>query len=560
MRTPPDLETIEEQPAAEYPGWVLGIGANIEGPTPVVFDTGVQSCPGCLQDPCDCAKCVECDEPANCDYCYMQCKNCCDCPTCDACGDKVSGWSGLCDECSECEECCSCEPCAKCGEHGNTQCSGECGSCVGCCMGCTNMTKDVGWNVKPEYEDPPLDLFYEVDPPQSMADFYLYSFMETAPPAPDYGTELMASLSSVAKEAAAARERVVAQLDPIFQEYLDIAVGGELRHHPAIIGKVLSSNRSTAWGEWIDVRRKLGLQALKDAVMLFNEFDDDGGFGGLPWATAAQVLHDRQAGTIPPWLFVDRVFTLQHHNGCILNKVAWALNGRVLGSVENCLIVGEAHSDADIDFNTLVLYASKDAVSLFRRWWAIRNRILTAKNQRPVPFPTWVEKLERRRTYYSSYPQWEYVNTRSGRRISINQDAMPHLAALASELPLDDVEEEYRPRRRRPAFKPVFVPSWDPPVDDFVPAGYSWTDSQMKNSPGWQNPEDWSGQGYEYCNCLNCSAVKYKEQVAQENQAKKEAELAIIEQDLTMENAKYQAIMAQVYGPFDGEEDDDDLF
>jgi len=247
-----------------------------------------------------------------------------------------------------------------------------------------------------ERESANIDQFLAIEPVSAMADFYLLSRMEFDPIFSDglsmrwgldpaYG----AALSSLCLDAKAMKAALVETLDPVFRYYVNIAVGGELRHHRAVQMSVgLSSSRKTSWGEWVAIQAAIGPDAFTDAADMFEEMS--GGYGGDPWATAARILHMRETGVLPPWAFVDRVFTLQHNNGSLLNKVAWAdFAGpiRLDNPLQFMQIVGNAHAAQVTDLSTLALVATKPVQALFRQWWTARNKVLVSSNLRPELFP-----------------------------------------------------------------------------------------------------------------------------------------------------------------------------
>lgn len=124
-------------------------------------------------------------------------------------------------------------------------------------------------------------------------------------------------------------DAVVVGTDEQFVPYVELACGGEIRHHQAVGGNVISSDRRTCWVQWREVLKVYGTDAYTTMARLFREFDGDG-FGGEPWAVAAELIRDRLQGKLGKTnqlnkqIFIDRVFTLQHNGGCFLNKLDWA--------------------------------------------------------------------------------------------------------------------------------------------------------------------------------------------------------------------------------------------
>lgn len=112
-----------------------------------------------------------------------------------------------------------------------------------------------------------------------------------------------------------------------FFNYVDMAIGGELRHHSSNGGSVLPSHREASWGVWREIRDNYDEEAFEIAINTF--YDMGGSFGGKTWANAAELLLAFTRGQLGPddktnrRMFMDRVFTLVHNNGCMLNKVPW---------------------------------------------------------------------------------------------------------------------------------------------------------------------------------------------------------------------------------------------
>lgn len=186
-------------------------------------------------------------------------------------------------------------------------------------------------------------------------------------------------MTIIRNEAAEMFNALVAAWDPILISYTHMAVGGELRHHNAVGGTVLNSDRNVAWSGWKLIFENVGTDALTDAAELFNEFGG-GSFGGKPWADACKILHKRLTGQINPALFLDRIFNAQHNGGCLLNKVQWAGDAakyagnfggtpvkKDIMSVEDMThTVLPAHgAEPEPDYPTLLAYASAEVVALF---------------------------------------------------------------------------------------------------------------------------------------------------------------------------------------------------
>lgn len=176
-----------------------------------------------------------------------------------------------------------------------------------------------------------------------------------------------------------------------FQNYLELSCGGELRHHKGFNnGKTTSGNRRAAWAAWYYIRQHFGLEALEIAVKYFEDFGG-GGYGGPKWATNPQLLLDFYKGNLGKdedsnrRMFMDRVFTLVHNNGCMLNKLGWAnyRGERVVpgdddydnespamyfGLEDGMSRVLEAHSSDEPDLKVLAAFSSNDVFELYEKY------------------------------------------------------------------------------------------------------------------------------------------------------------------------------------------------
>src|ERR1700746_676910 len=250
---------------------------------------------------------------------------------------------------------CECPECRDCGE--KTQyCS--------CSSGHTGYqfgsTKVAPWANR---EDNPIDWDLptiadcdhdSIDPVQSVADFYLldaiknavrFSEVEGASDALSMAqAELIRSdsmLSGLTYRAGQDYRRLVERLAPQFLAYAISAVGGDSTPPPS---------RDKAWDKFVKVVQKKGPEVLFDADTLFREFGG-GSYGGEKWGNAAKVVGKYLDGSMPDWLFVDRVFTLQHNGGCFLNKVNWRKSNRRKWGLSHMLSVLNAHAGIDAHGN-----------------------------------------------------------------------------------------------------------------------------------------------------------------------------------------------------------------
>jgi hypothetical protein len=141
-----------------------------------------------------------------------------------------------------------------------------------------------------------------------------------------------------------------AQLAKELSTYLDIAVGGEVRHATHMsratglplpeemeaYWNVASKNeksekgRFECWQVWYRLRRRdwngTSIWLLHAAELFVHEKWHQGSVGGKGWSDAARVVHDylygmgRDKRKMKARTFVDRCWTIQHNGGAIFDK------------------------------------------------------------------------------------------------------------------------------------------------------------------------------------------------------------------------------------------------
>lgn len=316
-----------------------------------------------------------------CSTCYRhsdQCECCISCGyhPCECCENCLSapGWCECCSYCGAQE--CECEQCEDCG---NTEHYCSCGSGGGL----YGSTKKAPWETR---EDSPIDVtlpsmsdckYKQIDPIQAAANFYLLDAIKSsvrmaqvtgADDRWSAASQTLKSSDSMLAAVTVSGERsyraLVEYLAPNFLAYSLSAVGGELRYHKAIGGKVLSSSRSDAWDQFVQVVQTKGADVLFEADTLFQEFGG-GAYGGPKWGTASKIVGQFVKGSMPAWLFVDRVFTLQHNGGCFLNKVSWARRNGRGWNLDKMLSLLNAHAGEVTDWATLLDCATPEVRQMF---------------------------------------------------------------------------------------------------------------------------------------------------------------------------------------------------
>ncbi len=351
---------------------------------------------------------------------------------CNTCSHYVSKyldhdhWNDLCGNCSRHSDDCSC--CDKCGyEELECMCCGNCGEAPGWCYCCSHCgypeadcecrhCEECGTNVHycscdsgggsvfgssktpPWVErdnDPILGTLPKIadcdnkniDPVQAAANFYLLDAIKNGvrfsqvTGANEHLTtkrsELIRQdnmLSALTVSATREYERLVEYLAPNFLAYAIAAVGGELRYHRACGKGVLTSSRDTAWDRFVDIVQEKGAETLFEANDLFCEFNSSS-YGGKKWGNAAKVVGQYLKGTMPAWLFVDRVFTLQHNGGCFLNKVAWQKKNKPQIGLSRMMYILNAHAADETDWDLLLEVASPEVATMFRMADRAINRL-----------------------------------------------------------------------------------------------------------------------------------------------------------------------------------------
>jgi hypothetical protein len=168
-----------------------------------------------------------------------------------------------------------------------------------------------------------------------------------------------------------------------FAQYLDLAIGGELRYARQYVeadelppelapyfAEVRSIERGKAWLVWSIIRRKLGERALELAQDMFLGGDWRRGFGGEAWWHITRTLLAHLQGAIPRRVFVDQCFDLEHNNGCVFNK---------LYDCTGLLPILCAHGNDQ--YSTLLAACSPET----RRRWSLHERRLRAEHD-----PVWL--------------------------------------------------------------------------------------------------------------------------------------------------------------------------
>lgn len=329
---------------------------------------------GWILYPChetECALCYNAPHVYNiCDICD-RCEECCNHPTCQSCETKVES---TCDHDNYCNDCCALYHVDD-DDDDNESYYGhivpgwiERGITPPACD--SDSYRDVLHKVG----------CFDIDPVTEMATFYLLDYI--------YATSFTTpELADFAKQAQALQAQQVLKLDAAFREYLFMAIGGELRHHSAVQLTSSTNSRSKSWGAWLKMSEECGRpQLLEDAIELFQtDAWPSSGYGGEAWANVARILQMRESNKLDARTFVDRVFSLQHNSGSVLDKVYWAAddNGKpgtapnpMAWYAEGCKFVGNAHAARQTDLTLLLTLATPEVARLYRQRHLQANKAL----------------------------------------------------------------------------------------------------------------------------------------------------------------------------------------
>lgn len=207
--------------------------------------------------------------------------------------------------------------------------------------------------------------FQERDLAQAVSDFYLLETLGYVRGDRQARKNLAVLESSLAEE---------------FSSYLDIAVGGELRYAKSMLGddcpkelepylrEAARADRGTAWLAWGVIRRAWGICAIELAEEAFALPGWRGAFGGDAWKSIASVLRAHLERRISDRIFVDRVFSMEHNSGSVLNKIYDTRNLKPVLDAHGC-----------DDYSQLFIHASGEV----RQLWT-RREVLDTCDHDPV--------------------------------------------------------------------------------------------------------------------------------------------------------------------------------
>lgn len=212
------------------------------------------------------------------------------------------------------------------------------------------------------------------------------------------------SLAAIKQEASDLLYAGLEVLAPTFREYMHYANCSELSYHnkfsTAFDSDVGLNGAALGWMVLVD--HVGGGEAARIAAELFRDKKPSGAkawgnsYGGPKWAVGADVLSYFEDGKMVkgnkpfgPKLFVDRLFSLQHNTGSILNKVVWNYHGNASNEGYGCnnlIPLLDAHHNSN--WMLLRRCASDEVRAMLDDYWTITNREFVRSGLEPVPFPT----------------------------------------------------------------------------------------------------------------------------------------------------------------------------
>lgn len=203
--------------------------------------------------------------------------------------------------------------------------------------------------------------------------------------------EVPATMPVIRARAFLRHARHTAIMAQVFRNYAHYAIAGELRHHAYDNSDVIRNTFGGASGVragWFKfVQHVGGAAAAKYAATMFMDGRWNGSYGGEPWAAIANTLYEFESGHWDAWLFVDRMFSLQHNTGSALNKVTWKPGNHTYDA--NSLHAGNGPLDchANSKFGRLGAFASEDVRKIVTDYWVLANNDQIARGIEPTPMP-----------------------------------------------------------------------------------------------------------------------------------------------------------------------------
>ena len=200
--------------------------------------------------------------------------------------------------------------------------------------------------------------------------------------------------------------RHTAIMAQVFRNYAHYAIAGELRHHAYDNSDIIRDTFGGASGVragWFKLVQHIGgAAAAKYAATMFMDGRWNGSYGGKPWRDIANALYEFESGHWDAWLFVDRMFSLQHNTGSALNKVNWKTGDHIYDANSLHSDDGPLDCHANSKFGRLGGFASEDVRKLATDYWVIANNDQIARGIEPTPMPEFTIVKEQPKSYTSN--------------------------------------------------------------------------------------------------------------------------------------------------------------
>lgn len=214
--------------------------------------------------------------------------------------------------------------------------------------------------------------------------------------------EVPATMPVVRARAFLRHAKHTAIMAQVFRNYAHYAIAGELTHHNSDEMKAsfggTHAERRAGWFKF--VQHVGGAAAAKYAERMFLDGRWATAYGGEPWAQIARTLWEFESGHWDAWLFVDRMFSLQHNTGSALNKVEWKQpTGHNYGANSLQVADGPLDCHANSKFDRLGAFASEDVRKLVTDYWVLANNEQIARGIDVTPMPEFT--LEEAKPVYS---------------------------------------------------------------------------------------------------------------------------------------------------------------
>ena len=265
------------------------------------------------------------------------------------------------------------------------------------CCDTTEDAKHKQW-CKPGNRKPSTTQAATYEPPFDEA------YVRTVMKAMEMFKDIPATMPVIRTRAFLRHARHTAIMAQVFRNYAHYAIAGELTHYNsnALKGSFGTTHDKLRAGWFKLVQHFGGAAAAKYAERMFEDSSNwNTSYGGAPWAQIARTLWEFESGHWDAWLFVDRMFSLQHNTGSALNKVSWKQpvgHGYYVGNLQAS--DGPLDCHANSKFDRLGAFASEDVRKLATDYWVLANNEQTARGIEVTPMPEFTLDEAKPSSYY----------------------------------------------------------------------------------------------------------------------------------------------------------------